>query len=295
MSIKIILFIFCLNNIVADLIPHIIHYAWFSENPKTDIVKRCIASWKKYSPDWLIIQWTIETLLPFDNEYIKEAYKVKKYAFVADFLRVFALYKYGGIYMDSDVELKAPLNPFLNHSFFISQTRDKELHVGPHCYGAQKGHPLLKEMLLFYRSHHFIKNGALDQTRVGIRFSMMIKKLYNITLDYKIKNSIELPNNGSIYPTFYFEKQKEGKINFAHHFCTASWIGKNYRDELFLSKCYYSCRDDLKQTNKTRKTKKDLDNKKLKVYIESLYIFIAVLILDLLIQINGLKIKNSFI
>lgn len=68
--------------------------------------------------------------MPFDNEFIKEAYKVKKYAFVSDFIRVYALYKYGGVYMDSDVELTASLDPFLNHSFFISQTRNTGGWVG---------------------------------------------------------------------------------------------------------------------------------------------------------------------
>ena len=199
MSIKFFLFNVIIDNIITDLIPHIIHYAWVSENPKTNIVKRCIASWKKYSPDWLIVQWTIDSILPFDNDFIKEAYKVKKYAFIADYIRVFALYNYGGVYMDSDVELKSPLNSFLNHSLFISQTRYKKLGVGPHCYGSMKGHPLLKEILLIYKSHHFIKeNGHLDQTLVGVRFAMMIKKLYNMKLDIKIKNPILLPNNGSI-------------------------------------------------------------------------------------------------
>ena len=205
---NIIFFINYLTYVSTDLIPHIIHYAWISENPKPNLVKKCIASWKKFSPDWLIVQWTAETIIPFDNIFIKEAYELKKYAFVADYIRVFALYNYGGVYIDSDVELTASLEPFLNHSLFISQTRLNYLHVAPDCYGAQKGHPLLKEILNFYQNHHFIDNkGKLDETWVGIRFYEFIKKLYKITFYNKINNPVLLPNNGSIYPTFYFNKK----------------------------------------------------------------------------------------
>ena len=182
--------------------------------------------------------------------------------------------------MDSDVELKSSLKPFLNHSFFISQTRGNELHVGPHCYGAEKGHPLLKEMVIFYRSHHFIpKKGYMDQTRVGIRLSMMIKKLYNIKLNNKIAKPIALPNNGSIYPTFYFEKQIDGKINIANHFCTNSWCGKNYEDEKYLSSCYNSCRKDLKKSKTKENQKVNLNYKNLKDIIQTLYVYILLLII----------------
>ena len=261
MRIKLFVFINYLFFISNDLIPHIIHYAWFSENPKTELIKNCIASWKKYSPDWLIIQWTKETLFPFDNDFIKEAYKLKKYAFIADFLRVYALYNYGGVYIDSDVELKSSLTPFLNHSFFISQSRDKWLHVAPDCYGAIKGHPLLKKMLEYYRSNHFIKeDGHLDETWVGIRFTRMIRKLYKISFEEKIKNPIILPNNGSIYPTFYFEQEIKGKPNIANHFCTGSWKGNKYNDEKYLANCYYSCRISLKNKKHLNKDKKESKN-----------------------------------
>ena len=105
----------------------------------------------------------------------------------------------------------------------------KKPYLEPNCYGSMKGHPLLKEMLLFYKSHHFIKEkGHLDQTVVGIRFAMMIRKLYNIKLDIKIKNPILLPNNGSIYPTFYFEQEIKGKKNFANHLRTIKNIRINF-------------------------------------------------------------------
>ena len=88
-----------------------------------------------------------------------------------------------------------------------------------------KGHPLLKKILEYYRSNHFIKeDGHLDETWVGIRFTGMIKKLYNISLEVKIKNPIIFPDNSSIYPTFYFEQEIQGKPNIANHFCIEKYI-----------------------------------------------------------------------
>ena len=282
-----------------DLIPHIIHFAWFSENPKPELVKNCISSWKKHSPGWLIIQWTLEMIYPFENDFIKEAYKLKKYAFVADYLRVkykliFSLYNYGGVYIDSDVELKAPLNPFLNHSFFVSQSRDKWLHVAPDCFGSVKGHPLLKEMLKHYKTKHFIKNdGNLDETWVGIIFTRKIKKLYNITLDIKIQNSISLPDNGSIYPTFYFEQKMKGKLNIANHYCTGSWYGNKYNDEKILANCYYDCRNNLKAKEKLKFNRKKLKDKDFILNIELLLLNLFVLIVDIILKLFYFLVKKK--
>lgn len=282
--------------ISTNIIPKIIHYAWFSENPKPDFVKRCISSWKKYSPNWLIVQWTIETLLPFGNEFIKEAFKLKKYAFIADYLRVFALYTYGGVYIDSDVELNAPLNTFLNYSFFISQSRDKWLHVAPDCFGAEKGHPLLKEMLNYYQVHHFIKkDGNLDETWVGIIFSKMIKKLYDIQLNTKIINPVELPNNGIIYPTFYLEQKIQNKINFANHFCTASWNGNKYNDEKKLANCYNSCRKNLNESNTLEANKEESKYKKLNNLYRIFVLNLIIIALDIMIRIYYLFLKKGSI
>lgn len=283
MILVLIIFISYINIFSLDLIPHIIHYAWFSENPKPEKIQRCISSWKKYSKDWLIIQWTSELIKPFDNDFIKEEYELKKYAFVADYLRVYALYTYGGIYIDSDVELSASLNPFLNHSFFVSQSRDRWLHVAPDCFGAQKGHPLLKEMLKFYRNHHFRdKNGNLDETWVGIRLSEIIQDLYKIKLKRKIIKPVILPNNGSIYPSFYFEQKKHGKINYANHLCTHSWGGEKYNIEKYLAKCYYDCR-----TNNINKLNQNC--KKESFYINLIHVFLFIIFLLILMLLKKYK------
>ena len=103
MNLKIFILIIYLfiKSINSDKIPHIIHYAWITEIPqsKPRLIQRCISSWKKYCPDWLIVQWNLENILPFDNIFIKEAFERKKYAFVSDYIRLFAIENFGGVYL----------------------------------------------------------------------------------------------------------------------------------------------------------------------------------------------------
>ena len=96
------------------MIPKVIHYCWFGGNSLPEEAKRCIESWKKYCPDYKIIEWNENNYDVNSNEYMKAAYKEKKWAFVSDYARIDVVYKYGGIYMDTDVELVKELDSFLN-------------------------------------------------------------------------------------------------------------------------------------------------------------------------------------
>ena len=86
-------------------IPKIIHYCWFGNSPKTKLVKKCIASWQKYLPEYEIREWNNADILNCNNQYVQEAYKAKKWAFISDYFRLYALYNYGGIYFDTDNEV----------------------------------------------------------------------------------------------------------------------------------------------------------------------------------------------
>ena len=86
-------------------IPKIIHYCWFGKGKKSELIEKCIASWKKYLPDYKIIEWNESNFDINSNIYCKEAYENKKYAFVSDYVRLYAVYNYGGIYFDTDLEV----------------------------------------------------------------------------------------------------------------------------------------------------------------------------------------------
>ena len=128
------------------MIPKVIHYCWFGRNPKPELVQNCIASWKKFCPDYEIIEWNEDN---FDVNYCKfteEAYKAKKWVFVADVARLVAVYENGGIYLDTDVELKSSLDDLLQYDAWFAQLDIRYIHTGL-GFGAVKGNDILKELI----------------------------------------------------------------------------------------------------------------------------------------------------
>ena len=110
------------------MIPKIIHYCWFGGKELPNLAERCIASWKKQLPDYKIICWSEENF-DIDNSvpYLKEAYSKKKFAFVSDYVRLYALYNYGGIYLDTDVEVIRDFSPLLNDKTILGYETDESI------------------------------------------------------------------------------------------------------------------------------------------------------------------------
>ena len=100
------------------MIPKIIHYCWFGRNPLPPLAIKCIESWKKFLPEYEIIEWNEDNFNLDKWVYTKQAYEMKKYAFVSDVCRLYAIKEFGGIYMDTDVEILNPLDKFLHHNAF---------------------------------------------------------------------------------------------------------------------------------------------------------------------------------
>ena len=102
---------------MLNTIPKIIHYVWVGDKEKPDSVYKCIESWKKFCPDYEIIEWNNEKFKKIKNPYSTQAFENKKWAFVSDYIRLYALYNYGGIYLDTDVEITQNIDKFLVHDF----------------------------------------------------------------------------------------------------------------------------------------------------------------------------------
>ena len=145
------------------MIPKIIHYIWFGGNPLPEDAIKCIESWKKYCPDYEIKEWNESNFDLNSCSYIKEAYQAKKWAFVSDYARLYVLYKYGGIYMDTDVEVIKPLDRFLKLKAFSGFENERDIPTG--IMACEKSHPLFEELLSEYDHIHFIdENGNYDLT-----------------------------------------------------------------------------------------------------------------------------------
>ena len=112
------------------MIPKIIHFCWFGNNPKTELAEKCIASWKKFLPDYELKEWNESNFDIDQHPFTREAYQAKKYAFVTDYVRLFVLKEYGGIYMDTDVEVIKNLDCFLQHNAFSGFETSEYVQTG---------------------------------------------------------------------------------------------------------------------------------------------------------------------
>ena len=179
-------------------IPKIIHFCWLSDDPFPANIQECIDSWKRVLPDYEIIKWDRKR---FDIEsvpYVKEAYEAKKYAFCADYIRIYALYHYGGIYLDSDVMVYKSFEPFLNlhsfssvefHSYFlyahISNKQERLVGIEAAVLGAEKGASWLKDVLEYYNGRHFSLNSKELKKNIMPRVIARVLHTSNITQSFR--------------------------------------------------------------------------------------------------------------
>ena len=137
------------------MIPKLIHYCWFGRNPLPKLAKKCIKSWKKYCPDYEIIQWNEDNYdISAAPLYVRQAYEAKKWAFVTDYVRLHVVYEHGGIYMDTDVELVKKLDTLLDHKAYFGFEDGMHINTGL-GFGAVQGHPILKEIMDDYENLSF--------------------------------------------------------------------------------------------------------------------------------------------
>ncbi|OCA87889.1 glycosyl transferase [Bacillus sp. FJAT-27225] len=212
-------------------IPKVVHYCWFGGNEKSELIKSCMESWKKYLPDYEIIEWNEENFDINSNRYVQEAYKEKKWAFVSDYVRLFALYHHGGIYLDTDVEIVRELDVFLDKGCFSGFESNGSIPTG--IMGAVKYNPVLEELIQYYENRSFyLPNGKLDLTT-------NVQIITNICLErgFIPNGNFQLLTNGfHIYPKDYFcpKDYVSGNIHLTensyciHHF-NGSWINNKQK------------------------------------------------------------------
>jgi len=215
------------------MIPKIIHFVWVGKNPKPDLVLRCIESWKRHCPDYKIMEWNDDSLKDINNTYVKQAYEKKKWAFVSDYIRLYALNKYGGFYFDSDLEITQSIDSFHNNKFITGYEKFQE-HISPvtALMGAEESNEIVKFLLDEYQHISFIKcDGSIDYTTNTVRITKFFANKYGITAPYDGTKITALGNEGVIYPYFYFCTLKDGEVNYSIHHFSASWHLKYQRIE----------------------------------------------------------------
>lgn len=209
------------------MIPKIVHYCWFGRKKKPRLVRKCIASWKKLLPDYEFFEWNEDNFDINMFEYAKEAYNKKKYAFVSDVARLYALQNFGGIYMDTDVELLKPLDIFLKHCAFCGFESENFLSTA--IIGAEKESKWINDCWNLYYGRHFLSNdGTLDMSPNVRLFTRLVKEKVNLRFDNSFQN---YDGYLSIYPMDYFSPldcetrklRKTSRTVCIHHF-EGSWL-----------------------------------------------------------------------
>lgn len=222
------------------MIPKIIHYCWFGKGKKPELVYRCIESWKKFCPDYQIVEWNEDNFDINCCRYVKEAYDNRKFAFVADYARLYAMYTQGGIYMDTDVEVTKNLDEFLQHKGFAGFESETQIQTG--IMAAEERFPLLKEFISYYDGRSFVDNaGNMDMTtNVIIITSILLKKGFLPNGKFQIVDGLVL------YPRDYFCPLDDAtgvlhktKNTAAIHWFSKSWIPPKKRIRSKITRVFH--------------------------------------------------------
>ena len=206
-------------------IPKVIHYCWFGKSEMSPLAEKCIKSWKKYCPDYQIICWNEENFDITQNQYMREAYEAKKWAFVSDYARLKVIYDNGGIYLDTDVELIKPIDDLLEKNGFMGFDEKGIVATGL-GFGAKKGNKIVEEFLKDYDNIPFVlPNGEYDLTPCPNRNTDTLKRL---GMDVSVNNqtfldTVFLPSEYLCPMDYYTGKKTITKNTYSIHHYSATW------------------------------------------------------------------------
>ena len=226
-------------------IPKVIHYCWFGNKAKPQLVEECIASWKKILPDYKIIEWN-EDNTDLKHPFVKRAYKQKKWAFVSDFVRFQLLYEFGGIYLDTDILMLKSLDSFLNDDCFLGAEDENYINAG--IIGATRSHPFIQKCLSEYDAIKMKNETDWSVVTVPKIITRIFRYHYDCDSLFEEKLNI---GDVVIYPRSYFyslwlENRNDynnyekylTKDSHAVHLWNASWIEPN-EFQYLRNKQYY--------------------------------------------------------
>lgn len=219
------------------MIPKIIHYCWLSGEPFPTEIQACLDTWKKHLPDYEIWLWDTKRFDINSTLWTKQAFEAKKYAFAADYIRLYALYNYGGIYLDSDVIVYKSFNDLLNLPYFIGHDQIRGFEAA--VIGAEKGCEWIKIMLDSYVNKAFVKEyGSLDILPLPCRFHHVLVgagyRFYQIhkLVPYTIEGRSMYVFDGDFFNSRNAVEVRQTQKSYCAHNYAGSWQ-KNEKKKSF--------------------------------------------------------------
>ena len=205
------------------MIPKKIHYVWFGDKDFGEVEKKCMATWGKVLPEYEIVRWGNDCIEKFDNRYFREAIAAKQYAFASDYVRLYALYTQGGVYMDTDEEVIKPLDEFLSHDYFMGcQKCGSARGLNPALVGAVPHNGIVKDLLAVYDDLPFINpDGSLNLKPNPAYFADVLTEKYGLKETFVKSGRIEFFPNSFVYDYDHFGT--DNKDAYAVHRYAASW------------------------------------------------------------------------
>ena len=201
------------------MIPKTIHYCWLSNDPIPQKLQDCMSTWKAKLPDYEFVLWNFDRFDIDSSLWVRQAFENKKYAFAADYIRLFAVFNSGGFYLDMDIEVLRSFDDLLNNEIVLAYENDNG-NIEAGCFGAEKGNLLIKNCLDYYTDRHFVKpDGSFDILTLPVIMSRFISS-----------------NNASLNDKYFFtcKSFETGVVSTKdysytiHHFA-GSWLPEEER------------------------------------------------------------------
>ena len=210
------------------MIPKKIHYCWFSGKPIPKEFQKYIETWKKHCPDYEIIRWDESNYDISKNEYMKAAYREKRWGFVPDYARFDIIYREGGIYLDTDVELVKSFDELLDNPCFLGFETERDINAGL-GFGAEQGNEVIRQLRDMYDKISFYrKDGSLNLTPSPKYISEKLE-----SLGIQRKNQYQELENVTVYPRDYFgakdyytEKINRTENTYSIHHFSCTWMSR---------------------------------------------------------------------
>ena len=221
------------------MIPKIIHYCWFGRGEMPELAQKCIASWHEYMPDWEYKLWNEDNFDVNMVPYTKEAYEAKKYAFVSDYVRLWALCNEGGLYLDTDVMVFKPFDDLLEYGAFAGFEGSKYLPVGTCVMASQPNGSWVSEMLEAYENKHFVAQDGVYDLTTNVQFITALMSKHGFIQDGKEQEYKDL----HVFPVEYFcPRQTTGEYirtgnTYCDHLGVGSWTEKGSGWKTRIARC----------------------------------------------------------